>query len=145
MAMRLDGVDLSPGMLERAKARGSYDNLVQAELSEYLARHVVHWNTIVSADTLCYFGDLSPVFNAAKSALRPQGWLVFSVEALEQGEQGYQLNYTGRYSHTRAYLEQSLRAAGLEPCAIEQAVLRLEALRPVQGWVVVARNVAVQG
>ena len=36
-ARRLTGVDLSPAMIERAEARRVYDELVVAELTEYLA------------------------------------------------------------------------------------------------------------
>jgi predicted TPR repeat methyltransferase len=143
MAERLDGVDLSQGMLAKAAARGGYDSLVQAELTEFLTqhKHKARWNAIVSADTLCYFGDLRAVFAAAKAALRAQGLLVFSVEALEHDETGYRLHYHGRYAHTRSYLETSLRAAGFALVSIEPVALRLEVLRPVQGWVVVARHV----
>lgn len=140
MAARLDGVDLSAGMLALARKRGGYDSLTQEELTAFMARHTAHWDAIVSADTLCYFGDLSPVFAAAKAALRGGGWLVFSVEAHLQGEKDYVLTYNGRYEHTRDYLERSLRAAGLTPVSVEQKVLRTETLRPVQGWVVAARN-----
>jgi predicted TPR repeat methyltransferase len=142
MATRLDGVDLSAGMLAKAEQRGGYDELRQAELTEYLRYYPARWNAVVSADTLCYFGDLAPVFAAAKSALRPQGWLVFSVEALEEGDTPYRINYHGRYSHSRTYLEQGLRAAGFMPVSIEAAELRREVMRPVNGWVVVAQKTA---
>lgn len=140
MAARLEGVDLSAGMLEKAHSRGGYDALTQAELTAFINHHRAQWDAIVSADTLCYFGDLAPVFTAAKQALRAGGWLVFSVEALDTEALPYRLNYTGRYTHSRGYLEQRLRAAGLEPVDITRAVLRLETLRPVHGWVVTARN-----
>jgi predicted TPR repeat methyltransferase len=141
-AGRLDGVDLSEGMLDKARARGGYDSLAHAELTEFMANHTAQWNTIVSADTLCYFGELAPVFDAARSALRPGGWLVFSVEALEASEQHYHLKYHGRYAHTRAYLDECLRSTGFTPLHIESVVLRMEVSRPVQGWVVVARKAA---
>jgi predicted TPR repeat methyltransferase len=132
-------------MLAKAAARGGYDKLVQAELTEYLAQHEQHWHAIVSADTLCYFGDLSAVFAAVQSALRARGLLVFSVEALAVDESGYQLHYHGRYSHTRGYLESSLRTAGFDLVSIEPVALRFEVLRPVQGWVVVARKGLAHG
>ncbi len=146
LTSRLDGVDLSQGMLDKAHARGGYDSLVKAELTEYIAAHPAHWHTIVSADTLCYFGDLAPVFHAAHAALRAGGWLVFSLEAAEAAkpgeitESGFRINYHGRYTHTRTYVEACLRSAGLTPHSTESAVLRMEVLRPVQGWVVVARK-----
>jgi predicted TPR repeat methyltransferase len=144
LAARLEGVDLSPGMLAKALQRGGYDDLKQAELTEYLAYYPARWNAVVSADTLCYFGDLAPVLAAARTALRAQGWLVFSVEAKEPeaSASGFSIQYHGRYVHSRAYLEQSLRAAGFTAVGIEAAVLRTEAARPVDGWVVVAQKAA---
>jgi predicted TPR repeat methyltransferase len=143
LAGRLDGVDLSEGMLDKARARGGYDSLTQAELTGYIAQHTAHWDAIVSADTLCYFGELAPVFSAVHAALRAGGWLVFSVEATESSnadDSGYHLNYHGRYAHTRSFVEACLRGAGLTPVSVESAVLRMEVLRPVQGLVVVARR-----
>jgi predicted TPR repeat methyltransferase len=140
MATWLEGVDLSEGMLAKAKERGGYDCYALAELTEYLAQNLLRWDAVVSADTLCYFGDLSAVFSAAKSALRPQGLLVFSVEALAEDAADYRLHFHGRFSHSRGYLERSLRAAGFTPLSIDPAELRLEVMRPVQGWVAVARK-----
>jgi predicted TPR repeat methyltransferase len=48
---------------------------------------------------------------------------------------GYRLEVHGRYSHARAYVEQLLTAAGLQP-HIVQAELRMESGAPVAGLVV---------
>ena len=58
LAKVLRGVDLSTGMLERARARGIYDSLHHAELTAYLGGAAERYHAIVSADTLCYFGEL---------------------------------------------------------------------------------------
>lgn len=140
MATRLDGVDLSGGMLAKARQRGGYAELTQAELTEYLAAHPARWHGVVSADTLCYFGDLAPVFKAAHAALCAGGWLVFSVEALDDGDAPYRMQYHGRYAHSRSYLEQTMRAAGFTPVSVDAEVLRKEAMQPVNGWVVTAQQ-----
>ena len=79
-AKRLVGVDLSPGMLARARARGKYNDLIEAELSAWLGRQRQAYDVIVSADTLCYFGALDAVVAAAANALKPGGLVVFTVE-----------------------------------------------------------------
>jgi len=59
----------------------------------------------VSADTLCYFGDLGAVTRAAARALAPGGWLVFTVEGLPQDSaEDFHLNPHGRYSHGAGYV-----------------------------------------
>jgi predicted TPR repeat methyltransferase len=135
-ARRLVGVDLSANMLERAEQRGTYTELVKAELTEYLEQQPGRFDIIVSADTLCYFGDLDRVLRAAAAALRPGGSLSFTVErSAEPGGQGYTLHAHGRYSHTADYVAASVAGAGLE-VRIETAELRMEGGEPVVGLVV---------
>jgi predicted TPR repeat methyltransferase len=134
----LTGVDLSPRMLARARLRSVYDSLVEAELVRFLREHAATFDVIVSADTLCYFGDLAPVIAAAASALRSRGWLAFTVERADDVDD-YRINPHGRYSHARDYVERLLDAAGFGALDVAPAVLRREAGSPVHGWVVRAR------
>lgn len=140
-AGRLDGVDLSGGMLEKARPRQVYEALHKAELTEFIQRAAGTYDLIVSADTLCYFGDLGTVMPAARAALTPLGWLVFTVEAwLDQpGPEGFHLNPHGRYSHSADYVKKALNDAGFELIELTQDVLRKENMQPVHGWIVVAR------
>ena len=41
------------------------------------------FDLVVSADTLCYCGDLGPVFASAIESVHPGGWLVLTLEAAE--------------------------------------------------------------
>ena len=43
---------LSEGMLAKARGRGLYDELHQAELTAYMPRHGAHYDVVVSGDTL---------------------------------------------------------------------------------------------
>jgi len=136
-ARRLVGVDLSEAMLEQARARGVYDELVKRELTAYLRDSTGAFDVIVSADTLVYFGPLEEVVVASGNALRRPGLLVFTVEELPDDgrDRGYVLSPSGRYRHARAYVERVLADAGLQ-AEIVPAELRLEAGEPVGGLVV---------
>lgn len=136
-ASRLVGCDLSAGMLDKASAAGAYDELEQAELVAYLASHPQAFDAVISADTLCYFGDLSPVMAACQGALRPGGHFIYTVEALTAAESGpHVLRPNGRYGHAREHLESTADRAGLPVLAIEPVALRREAGAEVRGWLV---------
>lgn len=138
-ARHLSGCDLSAAMLERARQRGCYDAAEKAELVAYLRAHPQAFDVVISADTLCYFGDLGPVADAARQALRAGGHLVFTVEALEPSDAaGYRLRPNGRYAHAPAYLNSVLADARLQPKQVVARVLRQEGGEPVAGWLVAA-------
>jgi predicted TPR repeat methyltransferase len=126
-------------MLEQAKRRGIYADLIQDELTRYLERKSGAYDVIASADTLVYFGVLNRVLSAAAGALRPGGLLAFTLEAHEDGPD-YRLNLHGRYSQRRAYVERSLADADLTVLSLEACTPRQEAGAPVAGWVVTARK-----
>lgn len=137
---RLAGVDLSPGMLERAKARGIYDTLVEGELTAFLAAHPACYHLIVSADTLIYFGALDEFTARAYAALRHGGWLVFTVEDGADQPEEYRLQFHGRYAHRADYVERMLENAGFAEIRIAKAVVRNETGVPVAGLVFAANR-----
>src|SRR5262249_6683722 len=63
-AGRMTGVDLSPEMTDKARARAIYDFLEVAEVTQWLAQDKEAYDLIVACDTLIYFGDLGPVMRA---------------------------------------------------------------------------------
>jgi predicted TPR repeat methyltransferase len=140
-ARTLIGVDLSSAMLARAAERGGYDELVKAELTEYLRHSRERFDVIVSADTLVYFGALDDVIAAATVALRPEGWLIFTIEEAVDARPGehYRLPHHGRYEHSREYVEQVLAAADLK-ADIGRVELRMESGRPVAGLAIRAQK-----
>ena len=139
-ARLLVGIDLSQPMLDRAAARGGYDRLELAELTAYMGAHPATYDLAVSADTLCYFGDLSAAAAAAALTLRPDGHLIFTVEHAPEPTEGFRLNPHGRYSHGEDYVRRTLAAAGFDILSIQQAHLRTENALPVPGLLVTARR-----
>ena len=99
----LEGIDLSRAMLTRAYEKNIYNKLYQTDISDYLANAQLDFDYFVAADVFVYMGDLSDVFRLVRSNNQRPGKLVFSTEHLEG--KGFQLRNTGRYAHSRHYVE----------------------------------------
>lgn len=145
-ARTLIGCDLSSGMLERAARRNVYDSLVHGELVQFLEQRPRTFDVLLCADTFCYFGDMRAALMAAASALRPNGVLVYTVEALQddQSSQDFLLQPHGRYAHSRPYLTRLMAEGGFAGPQIRSETLRTEGGKPVMGWLFSAR-LAVTG
>jgi len=134
-ATRLVGVDLSPAMIAKAQARGTYDELHVGEMNAFLASRPAAFDVALAADVLVYVGDLQPLFAAVRRALRPGGLWAFSVEGHDGP--GYLLRATRRYAHSAAYLREA--AHGFDVVVLEETMIRREAREPVTGYVAVLR------
>ena len=131
----LAGVDLSAGMLERARRRGVYDALNEAELTEFLLQSAGEYDALLCADTLCYFGDLAAPLAAAHGALKSGGRFILTLEKLEDPARDSLLNLHGRYSHGEPYVCRQAVNTGFEVNSVVTADLRLEFGKPVSGLV----------
>jgi predicted TPR repeat methyltransferase len=138
----LVGVDLSSKMLEEAKKKRCYDELVHAELSAFLPDNVEVFDLAVSSDTFVYFGDLEPVLRQVARSLTADGHFIATFEQLRSDDPaiGYALHRGGRYAHTRAYVERVLAEVGLPMLHFSEVALRMEHGAPVPGLVVIARR-----
>jgi predicted TPR repeat methyltransferase len=86
---------------------------------------------------LCYFGDLAPAAAAFARTLNPGGVLIFTVETqMPETEAGVTAQNNGRYVHGENYVRRILGEAGLDVVTLENAKLRMEMGKPVQGFVV---------
>jgi predicted TPR repeat methyltransferase len=137
ISQTLTGVDLSPKMLEQAAKRGVYDALVCEELTAFLGRSKGHFDLIVAADLMIYFGDLAPLFAAAGTALKSAGLFAFSTE-LWTGE-GYRLQPSGRFAHAPSYLR-SLAGQTFAEVLSDETTIRLDGTRRLPGNIFIFRR-----
>lgn len=135
----MDGVDLSPRMLEYARSKGIYRELHVAELLEFLRGTVGQWDLVVAADVFVYVADLQPIFAAVRERLASGGGFAFSVEC-SSTERTELLPETGRYRHSPRRVADALIAAGFEGIRREAVVLRMESGNPVSGELLLARR-----
>jgi predicted TPR repeat methyltransferase len=135
----LTGVDVSPGMIAKARAKGLYDQLAAAELQQHLedeAAAGAHFHLVMAADVFVYVSDLAPAAVAVARVLAPAGLFAFTVES--RAGDGVVLQPTLRYAHGTAHVRAALAEAGLDVLHLRQAATRTEQGAPVAGLVVVA-------
>jgi len=134
MAARLDGVDLSPAMIAKARARSIYDRLEVADLESALAAPGPCYDLILAADTLVYLGDLGRVFDSAHARLRGDGYFLFTVEKASGAD--FELGPKRRWRHSETYLRSRAEGAGFGVAGLVAAEPRREAGQPVEGYAV---------
>ena len=137
-AARLVGIDLSPEMLELARARNIYDHLEVAEVTDWLNRSNDAFDLVVSTDCLIYFGDLRQAIVPAARLLLPGGALAFT---LERGDHHpFRLQDSGRYAHHPDHVREAAADAGLRVVRMDTNFLRSEYGVEVTGLFVVLQR-----
>ncbi|MBI2177422.1 MAG: tetratricopeptide repeat protein [Candidatus Tectomicrobia bacterium] len=131
LAGHLAGVDLSPGMLAKARERKVYDKLHKSDLTQALTRYEGELDLAVSADVLIYVGGLEKVFEACAAALRAGGLFAFTTEDIP-GE-GFILRHTGRFAHSDSYIMGLAGKNGFTLVLRDEIILRMESGKPLSG------------
>jgi predicted TPR repeat methyltransferase len=137
-ARRLVGVDLAPKMIEAARARGVYDELVVGDVIKPMKDGKSQFSHVVGADVFPYIGDLNEVFDAVSTALTNNGVFAFSVESTETYP--FELHSKARYAHSERYLRELADKFGFEVVLLEDTVVRTDKGEPVKGFVVLLRQ-----
>jgi predicted TPR repeat methyltransferase len=134
-------------MLEKAKAKGVYDELFQGDLVSFLAGCVDRYDAVVGAATLIHFGDLEALFQAVFRSLCARGLFVFTVFPHEGAASDYAvaanhaLACSGCFGHSAAYVERLAREAGFSVTQMETAVHEHDQDgNPVAGMLVVLQR-----
>jgi predicted TPR repeat methyltransferase len=131
------GIDLSPRMIERARATGLYAQLEVAEMVEGLrGKPDGSADLILAADAMVYLSDLAAVLDEARRVLATGGLLALTLET--HGGDGVVLGEGLRYAHGTRYVRASIAAAGLTLSRLDPLSARNEDNAPVPGLVVVA-------
>ena len=139
LARTLDGVDLSPAILEKARDKRVYDALDVADMVALLNDRPHSYDALTAADSVIYTGDLSPLFEAASKSLRPGGLFAFTVEA-GAGDRYHLHQKTLRYTHSEPYVKHIAAIHGYTVERFTPVIPRYEADHPVHGYLIVLRT-----
>jgi predicted TPR repeat methyltransferase len=132
MVDQLDGVDLSPRMIEKARALAIYERLVQSDVAEYLQATDQRYDLVLAADVFVYIGDLEPVFSGVRRVMDQGGVFCFSAE-IPEGSKDFELKTSLRYGHSERYVRDLASQHGFAIIKILYHPLRVDRERPVDG------------
>jgi len=137
---RLDGIDISPRMIDEARKRGIYGRLILGDIETVLTAYMPYYDLVLAADTMIYMGDLAVTFAGVSRCLAPDGFLLFSVEK-KDGE-GWEQTQANRFRHSEAYLREQAASVGLSFVGTMECTLRYEAGAAVAGIAMALRKPA---
>jgi predicted TPR repeat methyltransferase len=118
LARRLDGVDVSPAMLEKARAKTLYDGLFQTDLVSFMTDRQGCYDAVLAAAALIHFGELRALFRGSAQCLRDKGLFIFTFFPNETHGQDFavaasdRLAQSGCFRHSTGYVERLARANG---------------------------------
>mmetsp|Transcript_11855 Transcript_11855/g.18194 ORF Transcript_11855/g.18194 Transcript_11855/m.18194 type:complete len:511 (+) Transcript_11855:105-1637(+) len=139
------GVDLSSKMVKIAKERivegiSVYSEVVQLDALSFLTS--LQPNTItavVASDFLLYVGDFDDILKEIVKALVKEGFFVFTVELIKTS--GMRLLKSGRFGHSRAYIEKLAARYELRVVEWKEETLRKQRGEAVAGAVVCLQKI----
>jgi len=137
IARNQTGVDLSPRMIDRARAKGLYTRLIVSEVVKFLEDSRRKYDLLVACDFLIYLGDLGPFFkylgrNAAEDAL-----FLFSIETTTKKD--YLLLPSGRFAQNESYVVQLGQENNFIVESRRDATVRIELGEEVPGATYIMR------
>jgi predicted TPR repeat methyltransferase len=139
-ARQMVGIDLSPRMLDLARRRQLYDELIEGELIDVLTRRRAdRYDVIVAGEVFVYFGDLAPLLAAIRPVLHPGGYLVFNTECAPDEEGDFVPRPSRSFAHSQPYLWRVVARHGFAmrrqiPCSV-----RTERHRPLDSQLIILR------
>jgi len=139
----IDGIDIAPKMVAKARERGLYRHLHAGDATTALAAEpdfTGPYGLIVSTDVFIYVGDIAALFATLVERLQRKGILAFSIE-IHSGA-GIAIRSSGRFAHAPRYILDLAGAHGLAVLAEVEHPIRLERDVPIPGMLYVLQRPA---
>ena len=103
------------------------------DFSSFPSSDIEPFDLIVSADVLCYFGDMSKVLQVFADHVNVGGDLIFSTETMRAGDYNWVMLESERYAHCPSYVRRMAEGAGLTAVSQIPFTPRMEAGEKVLG------------
>lgn len=139
----LVGIDISTKMLELAAQKNCYDTLHPGEIIATLRESDTIYDLFAATDVLIYIGNLDELFATISAKASPDALFVFSTETC--AGDGFILQGSGRYAHSRQYVQAVAETNDCQVIATKQVQLRKEFEKWIDGDLYVIRLNRKQG
>jgi predicted TPR repeat methyltransferase len=130
----IDGIDLAPRMVERARARGIYRHLALGEAVTVLSTDgglKGPYDLVIAADVFIYVGVVEKLLAAMVNALAGDGLIAFSVET--SMSEDVEIRPSGRFAHSDGYIAKMAALHDLVILDRSDHDIRCERDHPVSG------------
>ncbi len=134
------GIDLSPKMINIARERKIYDELAIEDVCQFIESSNHRYDLFIATDVFIYVGDLAHLFQMVSTHSLPGAHFLFTTEVASE-ETSYVLRPTGRYAHSRHYIEALARMHGFAIDLSQHDNLRNEGLQPIKGELFILRAI----
>ena len=137
-AKHLEGIDLSPHMLEQAVKKGWYDKLDCVDAVSYMQHSRHKFDLAVASGVLILFSNLKPIFQATADLLKPGGNFVLTLYRSEL--EAVTVRHNLHFAHSEAYVRDTALAAGLEVVRLDEEAHEYELGEAQAGWLAALRK-----
>ena len=137
----ITGVDLSSKMLEKANEKKIYNQLFTTDIIHFLDQAKTFYDLFIAADVFSYVGELDKTFSVISKNSTMNSLLAFSIEKIENNNE-LELGATGRFKHSKAYIEKLAIINDFEIARETEVNLRQEAGKWVEGYLYVLKKVS---
>lgn len=131
----LFGLDLSTLMIQEAKKKNIYTQLLQDDLFSIPKHDLPAMDLLIAADVLVYIGNLQPLFDLLAYTMNEKAYLLFSVEECPKD---FILGSEARFLHSLAHITTSLPPS-IQIIATQRAPLRKNNDLWVEGLLILAQ------
>jgi len=139
----IHGIDLSSSMIEIAHTKEIYDQLITGDIHAALDNlEKASYDLLIAADVFTYVGEIESILKLSHQLGTRDCLFYFSVEDLTGGRTDMVLLESGRFAHSRNYIQQTADAAGWYIFNIETINLRRERDKWIKGAVYAMKKVA---
>ena len=143
------GVDLSQRMVDISRERKSksggnvYMSVIVSDAAQFLS--TIEDNSIdcvLASDVFIYVGDISSVLAESSRCLVDNGLVGFTIESYEDSgsDSGLKLLPSGRFGHSREYINEVATLKGFQVFSWEECILRKQGGKDVTGAAVILKK-----